>query len=114
MLRIPKQQLSESIDSCQLSFSTGADACALPPQGRRPRVRLTKDYLRDLVIGGLRQEMAAQKKLLDMLLVLVDPEDVASALQLRRITPPNSVLLKIAEEMGQPDGLPEEPGDRPW
>lgn len=45
---------------------------------------------------------------------LVDLDEVKAVLELQRITPPTAVLLKIAAEDGRPEGIGDEPQDRPW
>lgn len=80
--------------------------------GRRAHV--TRDFLQDLEIRGLKQELASMHKLLSMLVVMVDPEDVKAAYEVKRITPSTAKLLEGANERGQPEGLENEPDESPW
>lgn len=86
-------------DSAWLFKTTcGADRRDICRPVRKEKAIVTRDAARDLAIQGLRQKMAMQQKLLDMLLVLVDPEDVRAAFELPQITPSHETLTRIADE----------------
>ena len=56
-------------------------------------------------ISGLKSEVAELRKLVDVLLVLVDPEDVRAALRLREITPSFDELADLADCTSPPPDL---------
>lgn len=86
---------------------------ALLTTSKAGKKHITKDTKRDLEISGLKHELSQMRKLLEMVLVMVDPEDVRAALELPRLTPPNDVLLQIADRCVPPDeALTDE--ERPW
>jgi hypothetical protein len=83
-----------------------------PDRQKRPSL-VNRDALQDLEISGLKKELAELHGLLSMLLVLVDPEDVQAALQLKSETPTESQWKSIASDGQLPDGL-RLPEEKPW
>ena len=75
---------------------------------------LTVDILQNKRIAGLQQELSDVRKMLDMLLTLVDPEDVRAAFELRQVTPSHEELMELAEECVVPPELRGIQEENPW
>jgi hypothetical protein len=56
----------------------------------------------------------SQETVLDMVVVLVDPDDVSAALELKNVTPPNAELLRMSAESTPPPELLGQNEERPW
>lgn len=56
-------------------------------------------------INSLKREVAELRKLVEMLLVLVDPEDMRAALRLQKTTPSHEVLCALADDATTPQDL---------
>lgn len=85
------------------------------PRAPAPRGMVNQEVLQNAQILQLRHEVLSLRRLVDMLLVLVDPEDVQAALEARQKTPSNAELLRYAEESEPPEWLADEPqAERPW
>lgn len=65
-------------------------------------------------VSVLQRDMMELRKLVDTLVVLVDPEDVKAALELPTITPPNSVLREYAKASRPPVELLDVQEEKPW
>lgn len=79
--------------------------------GKRPCG--SNDVLR-LKMVALTQELEQHRRLLDMLLVLVDPEDVQAALWLRQNTPTAEGWEAMALESTPPSELRGIQEEKPW
>lgn len=91
-----------------------SDACVTGDRAPTHRLSPTQQALQSHEIRALKREVLEQRRLIDMLLVLVDPEDVKAALELKRILPPTATQL-AGLGRGQPPGLDDDMDDeRPW
>ncbi len=81
-------------------------------EAKRPPV--TEDMLQNKKIAGLQQELVEVRAMLNMLLVLVDPEDVRAAYGLKSITPSHDALSEFADKCKAPEYLRDVDEERPW
>jgi hypothetical protein len=85
------------------------DVCRVRKKGAiaaQQRARpITRDTIQDLEINGLKHEISELRCLLEMLMVLVDPEDVKAAYELPKITPSHETLCDIADQSELPPEL---------
>jgi len=81
---------------------------------RRPARSPAKEKALEMEVTNLKRIAARQQKLLDMLLVLVDPEDVRAALRLPRITPPAATWHDWAQNSVPPPELRDIQEEKPW
>jgi hypothetical protein len=56
-----------------------------------------------MTINGLKSEVSELRKLVEMLLVLVDPADVEAALRIREFEPSSDELDELGESSGPPE-----------
>lgn len=84
-------------------------------QEHRPAKRacVTNEVLR-LRLSGLSHEVDQLRNLVDMLLVLVDPEDVEAALRLKSKTPTEAEWQEIAQDSQPPEELQGLQEEKPW
>lgn len=81
-------------------------------KSHRPLV--SKDTVQDKEIGGIKRKLAEFQRLINMLLVLVDPVDVRAALELPRQTPSAGTLREWAAKSQSPDNLSDAEEEKPW
>lgn len=81
--------------------------CSIHDPKSRPhrKNRATRDTIQNLEINGLKSKVAEMQKLIEMLLVLVDPEDVQAALRLQVTTPSHEEFMEIVDHSEPPDEL---------
>ncbi len=91
------------------------EVCEVRDRNRcAPRVRVTREYLQDREIKAIKRALLSANKKIESLLMLVDAEDIQAMAELKKTTPPTSVLLEMGREWGRPPGLPDDPDERPW
>lgn len=64
-----------------------------------------RDVIQNLEINGLKSEVAELRKLLNMVLVLVDPEDIQAALRNQELAPTNDEMRDFSMGMQRPTDL---------
>ncbi len=67
-----------------------------------------------IVVAPMAAPCAAMKNVLELLAAGAEPEDVAAAKDLKRLTPPNSVLIELANQSQPPQELLGFQEERPW
>ena len=82
-----------------------------PSLGGRPD---SIDVLQNMRIDALAQQLAAMKKMIQMLMQIIDPEELKAAQELKAITPSRSAFLAIAKGSGRPKSFRDDPEERPW
>lgn len=65
-------------------------------------------------VNLLQRDVVELRKIVNLLVGLVDPEDVKAALELPTITPPNSVLREYAKASRPPQELLDVQEEKPW
>lgn len=81
---------------------------------RQHAQRVTRDMLQDMRLAVMKQELSQVRKLLEMLLCLVDPVDVKAALELRDATPAEADWRAMALRSGPPPELQGVQEEKPW
>lgn len=67
--------------------------------------KITEDSIQDLEISVLKEEVMRLNHVVSMLLVLVDPEDVAAALRIKELMPTDEELQDLADDFVPPLNL---------
>lgn len=81
---------------------------------RPPRKSCVGNDILRLKISALTQELSQVHSLLNMLLVLVDPEDVKAALRLETATPTEDEWREIVADSKPPEELKGVQEEKPW
>ena len=90
------------------------DPCRDRDLRRHVPQRVTRDLLQDMKISVLTQELSQVRKLVEMLLCLVDPEDVKAALEMRDLTPREADWSAMAAASEPPPELRGVQEGKPW
>ncbi|HVC97862.1 MAG TPA: hypothetical protein VND64_29595 [Pirellulales bacterium] len=95
------------IERCRANLGNGAEVlCELGEIA----ARITEF----IIVAPMAAPCAAMKNVLKLLADGAEPEDVAAAKGLKRLTPPNSVLLELANQSQPPPELLGFQEERPW
>ena len=100
---------------CGSGWSDRQSTCHKRPQQRRPKRQLAlREAILSLEVQGLKRELSQVHRLLNMLVVLVDPADVKAALELQRITPTREQWQEMASHSEPPPELRGIQEEKPW